>query len=61
MTYPFEFDDFLQGLVHIHATKIYESITLRFINQNSTSCLVLTEEDNFNVSTMLNLKQPMNV
>jgi hypothetical protein len=40
MTYHFEFNDFLQGLVRIHATKIYADITLRFINQNSTPCLV---------------------
>jgi hypothetical protein len=39
----------------------YENITLRFINQNSTPCLVLIDEDNFNLSTMLNLKQSMNV
>ena len=60
-TYPFKFDNSLQGLVSIYATKIYENITLRFINQNSTPCLVLTEEDSFNLSTMLNLKQLMNV
>jgi hypothetical protein len=54
MTHPGEFDVFLYGLAHIYATKIYESITLWFINQNSTPCLVLTEEGNFNPSTMLN-------
>jgi hypothetical protein len=58
---PFKFDNFLHGLVHLYATKIYEDITLKFINQNSTPCLVLTEEDNFNLSTTLNLKQSMNV
>ena len=61
MTYPFKFDNFLQGLVSIYATKIYENITLRFINLNPTPCLVLIEEDNFNLSTMLNLKQSINV
>ena len=60
MTYLFKFDNLLQGLVSIYATKIYEDITLKFINQNSTPCLVLIEEYNFNLSTMLNLKQSMN-
>jgi hypothetical protein len=45
----------------MHTSNIHESITLRFINQNSAPCLVLIEEDSFNLSTTLNLKQSMNV
>jgi hypothetical protein len=33
----------------------------QFIKQNSTACLVLTEEYNFNLTAMLNLKESMNV
>jgi hypothetical protein len=50
-------------LIHLHfgLYHLFMKVVLKLINQISTPCQSLIKEDRFHLSTMLDLKRPMDV